>query len=283
VRKRGAVIGVGTVLLVIGLGGLTLLQTGVIYPPGSSQLVNSTEARSPVPVPKSAQPLQSAVQAPSSLEARRAVPAPQSGAGERRYPAQDRLEQLRKSLKASEGSGVEGQSARKTDSKSYAQKAQNKHQARKTHAKSNTSTKKSKSLARDAHPGKKQARKGQSKSYANGKSKSLASKAYRASGMKPVVVEFKFDPVRDRELYVARVHAGDKIKVNVKRVGNANGRVYLAYSKNPDSKEGALVKVGARSPTNRSAGYRPGEHGYYVIEMKIYTGKRWNIKPRSFV
>jgi hypothetical protein len=63
----------------------------------------------------------------------------------------------------------------------------------------------------------------------------------------------------------------------------ADGRVYLTYSRNPDSKEGALVKVGTGHPMYRSVDYNPRERGYYVIEMKIYPGNRWNIKPRSFV
>ena len=43
------------------------------------------------------------------------------------------------------------------------------------------------------------------------------------------------------------------------------------------------MKVGTRYSMYRGVGYYPYERGYYVIEMKIYPGNRWNIKPRSFV
>jgi hypothetical protein len=113
-------------------------------------------------------------------------------------------------------------------------------------------------------------------------SASCARKTHPAAGTEPVVITFRFDPVKDRELYIARVHTGDKIKVNMKRVGMAGGRVYLTYTRNPDSKEGALVRVGTRRPMYRSV-YHMYEHGYYLIEVRIYPGNRWNIKPRSFV
>jgi hypothetical protein len=164
--------------------------------------------------------------------------------------------------------------ARKADSKSSVRKAQSKASARKADSRSFVHKAQAKSSVRKA----------ESKSHLyKAKSKSYARKAQPASGMKPVVITFRFDPVRDRELYVARVHSGDEIKMNVRRVGMADGRVYLAYTRNPDSKDGALVKVRAEHSMYRGIGYHPHERGYYVIEMKIYPGKRWNIKPRSFV
>lgn len=253
--KRGAGIGIGTVLLVIGLGGLALLQTGVIYQPESIQPVSLNEAKPPGPESARAPQPETPAPSPDVGAPQNAIPVPQLGGGERRYPAQDRLEQLRRALKESEGSGVQKHTARKGDTKSHARKEQSGTHARRADSKSPAYKAKSRSYARKAHP---------------------------ASGMKPVVITFRFDPARDRELYVARVHSGDKIKMNVKRVGMADGRVYLTYTKNPDSVEGALVKVGTERPVYRSVGYYP-ERGYYVIQMKIYPGKRWNIKPRSFV
>jgi len=222
--KRGAVFGIGTVLMVVGLGGLGLLRTGVIYPTESVGPVSLTEVKTPepAPAPESAQAPRAGEAAPASadLGPQEPVPVPQFGGGERRYPMQDRLDQGRSVGKESGMSDVLRHTARKADP---------------------------------------------------------------ASGMEPVVITFRFDPVRDSELYVARVHSGDKIRMNVRRVGMAEGRVYLTYSRNPDSRDGALVKVGTGYPMFRGVGYRPYERGYYVIEMKIYPGKRWNIKPRSFV
>jgi len=64
VIKPGAIIGIGTVILVIGLSGLGLLQTGVIHP---------TEVKSPEP----ATSLQS--QGTVNQTAPAAAPAPQFG------------------------------------------------------------------------------------------------------------------------------------------------------------------------------------------------------------
>jgi hypothetical protein len=101
--------------------------------------------------------------------------------------------------------------------------------------------------------------------------------------MRPVVIRFRFDPLRDREIYVARVHRGDKVKVSARQVGLGGGKVYVSYTSGIDSRKGAMVKVRAGYPPHMRAGFNPSERGYYVIEMKIYPGNRWNIKPRSFV
>jgi len=252
VIKRGAVIGIGTVLLVIGLGGLALLQTGVIYPPASIGPANLSEVKPAEPAPQSAQTPQPAPQAgkpaPSAQGGRpsastnagpqKPVPFPHLGNGERRSPGQSQIEQRRTALKESGVSSKRGRSAGKVERKSYARKAQ---------------------------------------------SKSYGEKSHVASAAKPVVIRFRFDPVRDREMYVARVHSVDKIRVNVQRVGAVDGRVYVTYTRNYHPVEGALVKVGTRYPPYVRAGFYPHERGYYVIELKIYPGNRWNIKPRSFV
>ena len=71
--KRGAIIGIGTIILVIGLTGLGLLQTGVICP---------TEVKSP----ETAISQQS--QGPVNQTAPAAAPAPQSGVSPGPKPAQ---------------------------------------------------------------------------------------------------------------------------------------------------------------------------------------------------
>jgi hypothetical protein len=243
VIKRGAVIGIGTVLLVIGLGGLALLQTGVIYPPASIGPVNLSEgkpaepapqsAQAPQPAPRGGQPSVSTNQAPQ-----RPVPVPHLGSGERRYPGQSRIDQRPSAREEPAVGRNQRRFAGKAERRSYALKA---------------------------------------------RSESYAKKSHRASAVKPVVIRFRFDPVRDRELYVARVHSGDKIKVDVQQVGAVGGRVYVTYTSNFHPQEGVLVRVGTRSPAYMRAGNDPYGHGYYVIELTIYPGNRWNIRPRSFV
>ncbi len=149
-------------------------------------------------------------------------------------------------------------------------------------------------------------------------------------GLKPVVIRFHFDPAQGREINVAQVHLGDSISVKVRRLGQVDLGLYLAFAipntletgawrqwstgsrraavapihdidrivltadrdfgvaliRKLDSKEGAVLKLGADYPVGRSL-YAPrgGPAGWggYVIEMKIYPGNRWNIKPRSLV
>ena len=75
--KRGVLLGIGTAILVVGLAGLALLQTGVIYPPLSIGPVNLGEVKSPEPSAESGQ------QAPGTPSAPAQPPAlsPESGGG----------------------------------------------------------------------------------------------------------------------------------------------------------------------------------------------------------
>ncbi len=255
--KHGAAIGIGTVLLVFGLGGLALLHTGEICPRPSIGPVPHIETKTgnletrnrdpevkppgpalqktQVPSPRAGEssPLSQGVKPQTSQDQGRpkAVPVPQLGKGERRYPGQDQPAQR---LSVPEGPGT---------------------------------------FEKREVPG----RVPEPESYA-GRTGALLNGP--ASGMQPVVIRFRLDPAHDREIYVARVHSGDKIKVKVRRVGPVGRRVYFTYTNGIDSEQGALVKAVA---TYNAAGLYPYERGYYVIEMRIYPGNRWNIKPRSFV
>ena len=62
-----------------------------------------------------------------------------------------------------------------------------------------------------------------------------------------------------------------------------DSRIYLTYDEKLDSKQGAVLKLSARYSAYQRSRYYPNDRGYYVIEMKIYPGNRWNIKPRSYV
>ncbi len=243
--KHGAIIGLGTVLLVFGLGGLALLQSGVIYPRPLIGPVPFSEVKPPDPAPRVAQapPPRAAESAPAyqaglgqasrtskDLAPQKTVPvAPQLGQNEPRDPGQGKPEQ-QLSLPEEPGTLEE-----RTDS------------------------------ARAAEPESDPGQTGLNDTE---------------SGMQPVVIRFRLDPAHDREIYIARVHWGDRIRVKVRRVGPVERRVYFTYTRGIDSKQGALVKAVTAST---AAGFYPYARGYYVIEMRIYPGNRWNIKPRSFV
>jgi hypothetical protein len=257
--KRGASIAIGTVLLVFGLAGLGLLQTGVINPPASLGLVNQAGVKSPEPAPapesapqaqgRQEQTAQPPIQAPQpgggppaqvgqqppaaaggGPAVEKQVPVPQVGKGERRYPKQDQVTQPPPSQappKLAPSPEKRLQARPKIESKRY---------------------------ARRVAP----SRKG-----------------------KRLVIKFKFDPARDRPFDVARVHLGDKIRVKVYKVGRVDRRVYFTFSRNIDSPQGAVLQLKTMYSFKRPS--RRPYRGYYEIEVKIIRGNRWNIMPRSFV
>jgi hypothetical protein len=142
-----------------------------------------------------------------------------------------------------------------------------------------------------------------------------------------VVIRFRFDPAAKREINVARVHFGDSISVKVRRFGQADLRLHLAFAvpdtietdawqewsagsrrrvvapiqdkdrisltadsyfgavltRDLDSKKGAVLKLGADYPPGRRSLIYPHKQGGYEIEIRIYPGNRWNIRPRSLV
>ncbi len=265
--NRGVIIGFGTVLLVVGLAGLGLLQTGVMYPPGSSEsvklaelgpgqqsggnpLAGVAESTSPTPQSGSVSPggrVNKADQAASLAggpSAEKPVPIPQVGQGERRYPGQQ------------PGATVPGFAQTRppySDGASAARKPgfdENRLRAR---------------------------LKSESKHHA-----SYARKAAPTRSSKPVVIRFDFDPAQYRRLDVAQVHLGDKIRVKVRRVGPVDRRVYFTFSRSLDSPQGAILELGTMYSFERVV-FRPRDRGHYKIEVKIYPGNRWNIAPRSFV
>ena len=54
--------------------------------------------------------------------------------------------------------------------------------------------------------------------------------------LQPVVIRFHFDPAQKREINVAQVHFGDSISVRVRRLGQANLGLHLAFAV-PDTLE----------------------------------------------
>ncbi len=286
--NRGAIIGIGTIILVIGLTGLGLLQTGVTQPtkeetlepaPATSQQSQApVEQTSPAAVPASqpgvepgtktspavAPAAQSGVepgtktgadlkesagqgqQPPSGdVAAEKPVPVPQVGEGERRYPKQEQQEQV-------------------------GQHRPPLFQMRSEISQDDKTTRKQKlnEKRKQAHP--------------KSRSERYASKTPPAHRAQPVVIRFNFDPGRHRGLNVAQVHAGDKIRVKVRRVGQVESRVHFTLSRNINSQQGAVLKLETMYSLYHPVMY-PTDRGYYVVEVKIYPGNRWNIMPRSYV
>jgi len=263
VITRGAIIGIGTVILVIGLSGLGLLQTGVFHPtevklpePASSQqsqgTVNQTEtASAPAPqagvepgAPSGPNLPESALQGsqPQSGDLAVVKPVPPAGKGESSYQKQDKSAHFRSS--PVEIQRELSQNAKTTQTPKYDVKRSQVH------------------------------RKSGPERYAR-----RTPPAYSA---KPVVIRFNYDPARDRGLNVAQVHSGDKIRVKWRQVGQVGRGVYFTFSRKLNSPKGAVLKLKTRYSFDRPVMYRT-DRGYYVFEVKIYPGNRWNIKPRSFV
>ncbi|MGC8490293.1 MAG: hypothetical protein ACP5SH_01025 [Syntrophobacteraceae bacterium] len=110
----------------------------------------------------------------------------------------------------------------------------------------------------------------------------LAPARVAPSSMHPVVIRFTFDPSRDRPFDVASVHLGDRVRVSVRRVGQVSRRVYFTFSKGLDSRRGALLELKTMYPFEPPR-YSRGRPGYYVIRVRIYPNNRWGILPRSLV
>ena len=255
--KRGVIIGIGTVLLVIGLTGLGLLETGVIYPTGPTGL---PEVKQPEQAAGSTQgarsPGNQTVQQPAPGSQSGGTPCEkpgtvsQAGNGERLYPKQDPLAQPNPSMAAPETAGGAGSRVRNQKFDENRLRA---------------------------------LLKSESKHYAGETSTSrYARNAPTANTVKPVVIRFNFDPAQGRRLDVARVHLGDRIRVHVRQVGQVDRRVYFTFSESLNSSQGAVLKLETMRTFEHPIMYGP-DQGYYVIEIKIYPNNRWNISPRSFV
>lgn len=249
--KRGVIIFIGSVILAGGLSGLALLQTGVIYPPASIGPVNLPEVTSSEPLPESGQ------QAPGAASAPALQPAPPSRSGQ--APSAD-LGTPKPGAVPPAGKGE----------RQYSGQAQG-EQPR--------TTPRSAEIDRERRQA---ARKSESKRYNEYESRRYAHNAAPTQTTKPVVIRFKFDPARNRRLDVAQVHLGDKIRVKVRQVGYVGRRVYFTCSRSLNSSQGAVLKLETMYPFERRVASRRYS-GYYVIEVKIFPGNRWNTKPRSFV
>lgn len=102
------------------------------------------------------------------------------------------------------------------------------------------------------------------------------------SPMRPVVIRFTFDPSRDRPFDIASLHLGDRVRVSVRQVGQVSRRVYFTFSRGLDSRRGALLELKTMYPFEPPLYFRD-RPGYYVIRVRIYPHNRWGLMPRSLV
>ncbi len=257
--KRGALIGIGFVLLVIGLAGLALLQAGVINLPASKDQLSLLEVKPPGSTPEGSgrQADLERRQLPGAPESMKQTPEPGSRTAQ---------------VPAATPQSSEGPQTTRNPSVAGGSEAR-------------------------CHPS--------------------------SEALRPVVIRFHFDPAAKREIDVARVHFGDLISVKVRRFGQADLRLHLAFAvpdtvetgawrgwsagsrrvvvipiqdtdrisltadrdfgvvltRDLDSKKGAILKLGADYPPGRRSLIYQHERGAYEMEMKIYPGNRWNIKP----
>ncbi len=236
--KRGVIIVIGSVILAVGLTGLALLHTGVIYPTASVGPVNMPEVKSSEPTPESGQQAPGPAGAPALQPAPplSGQPQPSADLGTQKPAAAPQVEQPRAAPRSAEIDRERRQTLGKSESKPY-----DKYESR-----------------RNAH------------------------KATPGQTTEPVVIRFKFDPAKNSRLDVAQVHLGDKIRVKVRQVGDVSRRVYFTCSRSLNSPQGGVLKLETMYPFERRVVSRR-DRGYYLIEVRIYPGNRWNTKPRSFV
>lgn len=261
--NRTAIVGVGTALLVIGLTGLGLVQTGVVLPPGPGKPV--VEKTSALPA-AGAPPPQGAVN--QAQEQSRSIPKPSVSApvpapgksSAKSGPVRKPVPVVRHVSRAVRR-GAGPQPVRK--SAGSAPGVPSGFVCRKV------------GVNRESGPG---ALRASRKHFATGR---VAVSPVRAP-VRPVEIRFTFNPARDRPFSVASVHLGDKIRVNVERVGRVNRRVYFTFSRGLASRRGALLELRTMYSFERPL-YVRGGPGYYVIHVRIYPDNRWRIMPRSLV
>ena len=330
--KRSAVMGIGFVFLVIGLAGLALLQTTVVYRPESKGQFGLVDVKPPGPSQEGPgtpaglelrqlpEPSDSIKQTPEPGSQTEQVPAPQSGEGPRTPSAAVHTDGAPGAINPrSAGNGVDEQ--RLTSGDQAAEKAISVPQAGKGERRYPEQGQAG--LQGTAKPGAGTTR---NPSLAGSKARLHPS----PEALQPVVIRFHFDPAERREINVARVHFGDSISVRVRRFGQselglhltfavpdtletgawrgwsagsrrafvapiqdvdridltADGDLGVALTRKLDSKEGAVLKLGADYPRGQNLDAPrggPARRGRYEIEMRIYPGNRWNIKPKGLV
>ncbi|MDR3568231.1 MAG: hypothetical protein P4L43_09415 [Syntrophobacteraceae bacterium] len=257
--NRKVMVTVGVALLVMGLSGIGLVQTGVIFP----------KAPATEPVQKSSGPPAAAAElppgalekAPGHVPMDKSFQPPPAGVA-RKHPEKAAPFQN----KVQTASGAKAAPHRDAALKAVRRFAMTVHNE--AHASDGRKS-----------PGLKPARRRARAQVAHGPRHAAAHPFYP---MHPVVIRFTFDPARNRPFGVASLHLGDRVRVKIRQVGQVGQRVYFTFSRGLNSPRGAILELKTMYSFERPVNLR-GAPGYYVIQVQIYPDNRWRIMPRSLV
>ncbi|MEN6439682.1 MAG: hypothetical protein ABFD97_14000 [Syntrophobacter sp.] len=230
-NKRGIFIGVGTAFLVFGIAGIALLKTNLLKIPAGPGLENRLETPAPQPSPE----VPGSVPGPSAKEgtlppAPETSPSPGAVSKNETPPAspspmpsqQPQAEKNDKTVAVPQVGKGERRYPRPTDFE--LPKVQNNQSARATGPAS-------RSMPRD-------------KTWSTNPQSQARQKSLTGQGRQPVTIRVNFNPAKANNIQVARVHLGDRIAINVRRIGQAERQVYLGF----DLGGGMVVQ---RNPNDR--------------------------------
>lgn len=262
--NRTAIVGVGAALLVIGLAGLGLEQSGVILPRASVRL---PAVQSSGPPSAGALRSQGVInQAPKQLEPMPPHPAGAHASTGRNSPVQSAAVKKKVRIAHVANRAPGHHAGLKTP-----QRPVPRSPAVAVHTASSGLASRKPEFNRERR-----------QAVLKTGLRRYAGRRAAPPPMRPVMIRFTFDPARDRPFNVASVHLGDRIKVDVRQVGQVNRRVYFTFSRGLNSRRGAVLKLRTMYSFERPVYFRGGP-GYYVIQVRIYPDNRWRILPRSLV
>jgi hypothetical protein len=202
VKKRVLIVGSGVILLGFGITGLALMHKGLIFNPSSGGSASLIEQKLPEPSPNNNK--QAAVE-------EKPTPPAKSGSS------------------PGEPQGNEDLAGKKPQNELRSERAVPVPQVGKgprSYPKQNQLAQ----LPADDHKPKMKAEPKvpgpEPKNYVP----KASAPARTAPAKQVVTVRFSFDPLKNREIKVARVHLGDRISIKVHRVGQPGNRIYLVFN-----------------------------------------------------
>lgn len=222
-NRRGIFIGVGTAFLVFGIAGIALLQTNLLKIPAGRGVESRLETPAPQPSPEvpgtTPGPTVKEEALPSNPETSSSPGAVSKSETPQASPPsmpqqQHQAEKAEKSVAAPRVGG-ERRYPRQTDFElPKVQSKQNEWNA--------------------GSPSRSSGKSATSRTYAQ-------QKGMTAQRRQPVTIRVNFDPAKANNIRVARVHLGDRIAINVRRIGQADRQVYLGF----DLGDGRVVQRSA--------------------------------------
>ena len=215
-KKRALIVGSGVILLGFGVTGLALMHTGLIYNPSNNASQSLLEEKLPDASPDSIKQASVEGMLPPQAES---APSPGRQSPNSERSAQNREEDQSINKKAVPVPQV-GKGLRRFPNLN--QLAQPPVSDKKPQMKAERKT-------RGVDP-----RALTAKAVA---SKVRASKA-GTSNKQVLTVRFSFNPGKNKQIKVARVHSGDRVAIKVHRVGHPDSRLYLAFNTYEESLRG---------------------------------------------